>query len=192
MTGVLRVPVFVENWQIECCGDPPGVGDRVEWVLVLVADQPDAPASVESAVTLDALATPFRFGDGDGAEFGGPRIAAEDFPTGLHCGDLHVFWSAPGTRSGPVRVRGRLFEEHHGSAPERFPRTVGTVARVRVVTQEYVPSPTEERLYLHGDAPPRYRDVPRSPTRFAGPPEEDGPYWAESGVLVDLEIPGAA
>ena len=190
MTGRLRVPVFVDNWQIECCGTPPAVGDRVEWVLVLVADRPDAVADDESGVTLDAVASPFPVGDEDQAESGGRRIAPEDLPTRLDCGRLQVCWTAPGQRPGPVRVRGRLVEEHHGDAPERFPPTIGTVARVRVVTQYYVPSPTEERLYLLGDAPARYQDVERSPKRFAAPPEADGPYWAESGVLVDLLVPG--
>jgi uncharacterized protein DUF6578 len=29
------VPVFVENWQIKCCGEPPALGAEVEWTLVL-------------------------------------------------------------------------------------------------------------------------------------------------------------
>ena len=33
----LVVPVVVEGWQYECCGEPPAVGDRVVWRLVLRA-----------------------------------------------------------------------------------------------------------------------------------------------------------
>ena len=181
--GALRVPVFVEDWQLECCGTPPGVGDRVEWVLVFHADPPGGvPAGVDG-VTLDAVASPYAV-SGDGVF----RIEPADFPTRLDAGGLRALWPAPRAADGPVRVSGRLTEEHHGGVPEGFPPTVGTVRRVRVVTREYVPSPTEERTWLVGEAPPRYRDVPRSPTWFSRDLAADGPYWADSGVLVDLVV----
>jgi hypothetical protein len=43
------VTVFVEFWQIECCGDPPGIGDIVSWNLLAV------PADAASPEPGDAL-----------------------------------------------------------------------------------------------------------------------------------------
>ena len=49
----LVVPVVVEGWQYECCGEPPAVGDRVAWRLVL-----QQPAWGEAAVDLPVTVEP--------------------------------------------------------------------------------------------------------------------------------------
>jgi hypothetical protein len=184
-----RVPVFVEDWQIECCGEPPAVGDRVEWSLLFLPDGPERPPSGEESVTLDATAWPYPVERERG---GSRRQRAGAGPVLLDAGAVQAFWPEPQRQTGQVRVTGQLLEDHHGSVPEKFPRVAGTVARVRVVTREYVPSPTEARRYLFGDSPPRYREVERSPKHFTMPQLGDGPYWADCGVLVDLVVAGPA
>lgn len=107
------VPVWVDSWQYECCGDPFAVGDRVRWTL--------RPADLEFlAPPLGALLPDWHADDL-------PLIRVDD-PTVVGRGDLAVVL-APGQ---PHRV-GLLAEEHHGGIPEGAPATTGTVASIRVV-----------------------------------------------------------
>lgn len=107
------VPVWMDYWQYECCGDPFAVGDRVHWTL--------QPADLEFlAPPLGALLPDWRADDL-------PLIRVDD-PTVVGRGDLAVVL-APG-RSHRV---GLLAEDHHGAMPEGAPATTGTVATIRVV-----------------------------------------------------------
>jgi hypothetical protein len=168
--GRLRVPVFVEDWQIECCGVPPAVGDEVEWGLILDGRAPGVPADPVAEVVLDGVASPH------------PQAGAR-----FDAGGLHAWWRHP-DGEGSVRATGELTEDHHGGLPDGVPRTVGTVARVRVVTRQFVRVPGEERAWEIGPERPRYRDVDRSPKWFPGPEFDGTERWADSGVLVDLVV----
>lgn len=107
------VPVWMDSWQYECCGDPFAVGDRVRWSL--------RPADLGFlAPVLGALLPGWHADDL-------PLIRVDD-PTVVGRGDLAVVL-APGQ---PHRV-GLLAEEHHGEIPEGAPATTGTVASIRVV-----------------------------------------------------------
>lgn len=120
MARTSPVPVWMDSWQYECCGDPFAVGDRVHWTV--------HPADLEFlAPPLGALLPDWRADDL-------PLIRVDD-PTVVGRGDLAVVL-APGQ---PHRV-GLLAEEHHGGVPEGAPATTGTVAGIRVVRWQ-----TEER-----------------------------------------------
>ena len=179
MSGPRRVPVFLEHWQIECCGTPPAIGDRVDWSLVFDGPEPGTARDPVGETELDAVAVPVPIDPGDGAE---PITL-----TRLDAGGLHAHWRTPDGRTGPVRLSGQLIMDRHGEVPYELPRTVGTVARVRIVTRHYVE--TEPRMYRTGPGQPRYRDVGRSPKFFAYPdPVPAGSWWKEDGVVVDLVV----
>jgi Family of unknown function (DUF6578) len=166
----LRVLVFVEDWQIECCGVPPAVGDEVEWGLILDGRPPGVAADPEAEIVLDGVASPH--------PLGGARFDA---------GGLHAWWRNP-DGSGPVSATGELTEDHHGALPEDVPRTVGRITRVRIVTRHWVPVPGEQRSWQRGPGMSRYRDVGRSPKRFASADAGGTERWADDGVLVDLVV----
>jgi hypothetical protein len=177
---VLQVPVFVESWQIECCGDPPGVGDRVEWGLTFAAARPGVEPGPVDGVRFDGVATLHPVGAG--------LDLSADHPVQLDAGPLHAYWLAPRPVTGPVQLAGWLQEDHHGALPYPFPRTAGTVGRVRVRTQEYVADPSDPQMFSPGGAPPAYRDVDRSPKHFVFLHGGGRHRHSEDGVLVDLLV----
>lgn len=178
------MPVFVEDWQVECCGTPVGIGDRVEWRLLWIEPRVTVAAAT---VTLDAFAGPYEMG----ADLGGVTVERGETPTQLDVGGLHAFWVAPRPAAGTVHLRGRLLEEHHGGVPGGFPPTVGRVERIQVVTELFVPDSERDRYWVPGAEPARYRDVDWGPERFDGEERDTGPFWTDTGVLVDLAVFGA-
>lgn len=113
------VPVWVDSWQFECCGDDFAVGDRVRWTL--------QPADLEF------LAPPL----GDLL----PAWSAEDLPL-LRTGDLTVIGRgdlAVVLAAGQSHSVGLLAEEHHGHIPEGAPTTTGTVTSISVVRWLHAP-----------------------------------------------------
>lgn len=180
MTGALRVPVLFESWQIQCCGTPPAIGDRVDWGLVFDSLDPGADREPIGDVELDAVAVPV------------PWDRPEELPaTRLDAGGLHAHWRNPEGRTGPLHVSGRLINERHGGRPDGSPPTVGTIARVRIVTRQWVE--VAPQSYEPGPERPRYRDVGRSPKFFPNTyPYPPGSYWGEDGVVVDLVVDGPA
>ncbi|MDP9460392.1 MAG: hypothetical protein M3Q22_09135 [Actinomycetota bacterium] len=42
----MRIPVFLDGWDIDCCLAVPAVGDRVLWSLIWF-DEPDHPAAAD-------------------------------------------------------------------------------------------------------------------------------------------------
>lgn len=124
------VPVWVDEWQYACCGDPFTVGDRVTWTLG-PADQaflapllgPHLPGW---AGTLPDRGTARA---GDGREV---VVAGE--------GDLSVL--LPG--ADPTAARhpvGLLAEDRHDGFGAAGPPTVGWVRTIRVVHPGAEPAP---------------------------------------------------
>ena len=125
----LVVPVVVEGWQYECCGEPPAVGLRVSWRLQLDPDgwsgaTVDLPVSVES-VAPEALLEWRGLGN---------RVGAA--PVLLRHRGLTVYLPDDGLLDGGT-ARGVLREDHHVDVPLGVPVTNGTITRVRLVSREY-------------------------------------------------------
>jgi hypothetical protein len=164
-------PVIVSDWEIECCGTPPGVGDHVQWTLYHVGYAEDPLSLPEEALVTLPL---------------DDRV--EQLPNGLRVtrdGGLVVYLS-PKEMGGEPEARGTIHEGHHHIPPAEIPPTEGAVRRVQVVTC----------LYMRGEGPlefvpvrPKMREVSRSPKRFSIPKPIDERYLVgEIGVLVDLEV----
>ncbi len=124
------MPVWVDDWQYQCCGEPFKVGSPVEWTLTL--DREDfirralgAQAPAWSVIVPVLAPAP-------GEEISSIIAGADG---------LRVFVAkdsglvSPG---GQASVRlGLLVEEHHGGVPEGLAPTRGRVRRIRLVRFGY-------------------------------------------------------
>lgn len=168
-------PVLVQDWQIECCGESFSVGDQVAWTLLLTpaGDWPE-----EMQVALNPAGQPDDAQEQDltivrtsGAEVAVPRAAAGD---------------------GRAAIAGVLIEDHHGGVPAGLSATRGTVRRIRVVSRQL--RSAGERAWESVEGAVRLREVDRVPNLFADDRREDRPrppFWAEHGVVVNLESVGS-
>jgi hypothetical protein len=93
--GALRLPVFIASWQIECCWEPPAVGDLISWHLVFVEEQ-DGDQERRGLVQLDATAS--LIGQQD-EPFEGRWAQQLDAP------GLCLYWMAPRRALGRQRHR---------------------------------------------------------------------------------------
>lgn len=109
-------PVLVEDWQLDCCGEPFAVGERVRWTLALVP----APRGLERFAVELAGADVSRVERSDG---GRERVD-------LQLGALRVGWDGPRPEPGRAR-RGLLTEDHHGEVKTAATPTEGVVRCIR-------------------------------------------------------------
>jgi hypothetical protein len=166
-------PVYLDAWQIECCGDAFPVGHTVAWTLVFVDDADAGPAD---AMFVDLEPTGRRHAQAEsGAEMVILSVGEVEVATFGHAGE--------GAASGPLR--GVLYEEHHGGVPASLRATRGVVRRLRVVSRE---CRLEDRSWQPLAGTERLRDVDRVPDHFAALPESPGRHRHETGVLADLEL----
>jgi hypothetical protein len=169
-------PVFVQDWQLECCGEPFEIGDEVTWTLVFLTD-PAFPAPEEMLIETD-LETERVGTTEDGANGATVRVGDE----------FHAWLAgeAPGARR--FAARGMLIEEHHGGVPRRLPPTRGVVRRIRLVTEDYRNASGVAWEPVRGSA--RYEDVARTPDSFVRSDLDVGGavHAMQTGLLVDLEL----
>lgn len=170
-----RVPIwriYVEGWQLECCGDPFAVGERVAWCLTLEPDDDDL--GLRSAqVTLAGGEVVHVTSSGRGHEEVEVRV-----------GDLTAAWAGPRPEPGQPR-RGVLVENHHGGRPIARTATEGFVQRIRLVRRRY--ERCGERSYRPAQTPVELRDLDRSPSGFDSH-LEGASGWADDGLLVELQV----
>lgn len=155
------IPIFVEGWEIECCGPSPVVGDRTAWALGFVVD------SSERGIVL-------------------PRDARWCSVSGvLSFGGVKAYWRNPECVS-PENVRGHFVGTRHsgGVLPVDVEFTTGVVMdmwleidHVRGVGQRSEPGSVTRLL----------RRIERCPNTFAWDPDELG--RTETGVLLDVAVP---
>lgn len=173
--GQVRVEVFVESWQLECCGRPTGVGDVVSWQLLAVPADPASPQPGEGVLL------------GDVQRLDPALVPAGGTISMLVRGGLRAQWSGPADMLGAVSVAGHLLEDHHAHALPGGPRTEGVVRRVQLVTRRYRRSPKRGSDLLRvGDD--RLQDIERSPRWFEHPESTQGEYDWPLGVLVELDV----
>ncbi|SFD90738.1 DUF6578 domain-containing protein [Blastococcus tunisiensis] len=166
----LAVPVFLDDWQIECCEDPPGPGDQVGWPLVWLGDAA-GPGGTEVDWQSDPLPAEARNEPGD-------RV--------LRHGPLAAYWRG----LGPAPAHGRLLADVHGGVPDQVPVVHGTVLAVDVVDQVWRLDGPRTYVPVPGDF--RMRRVARGPKWFdggaAGRDALPDPVRWDSGVLVRLAV----
>lgn len=127
-----QVPVWVEAWQYQCCGDDFAVGETVRWALVradsshlaslLGEDYPDWKTELQVA----------RRGEEPGSA-GGPTVELCSGGLVVRVPDQELL-----TRADRVTI-GLLAEEHHGAVGEGARPTVGVVRSIRLVHCRYAP-----------------------------------------------------
>jgi hypothetical protein len=161
------VPVWVDDWQQECCGDPLVVGARVAWTLVACDDfVVDALGDAMPAWTVEAHP------DGTGTWDERPGVV-------LRRGGLAVFAAEDDQAARTIRMPA---QERHSDL-EGVPPTTGRIMRVRHAACRHDPvdgepdtwSPAPGTCVLTGDPVPS--GFPEGPERF-------GLF----GYVVDLEV----
>jgi Family of unknown function (DUF6578) len=162
--------VYVDDWQLECCGDPFAVGDQVAWTLMVSVDHSLPP---EFLIEFD--------GEVEGTVSDGVISGCV-----ARSGGVHAFVEDAQDAVGRIRVRGLLYEDHHVGIPDQIPRTRGTVRRIQVVTRPYVR--IDGRSWFPRGDEVELRDVARSPDRFEGEAVRADLRMDETGLLVTLEV----
>jgi len=168
------VPVYVDGWQLECCGKPFAVGDSVAWSLELRIDTGVLP---DDCCVDDSRVKPDTRGTADG-----------HLPGANASVDGMAVWSAPDEdMRTSIRQRHLLTADWHGGVPEELPASSGVVRRIRLVTQPY--ESTDGIEWVPAPIEPELSDLDRSPSqfRFHRPPETRlAPN--ETGLVVDLDV----
>lgn len=164
-------PIFVQDWQIDCCGERFALGSKVSWTLAFrpYDDQlgwPD-PMVIELEPAL-GWAMP------DGPGIGQCVTVAP----GIEAAILGP------ARDGHERLRGTLIEEHHGGVPQSLTAVTGAVDRIQVVSQEFRRERDVTWMPVAGTV--RLRDVDRVPGEFCWDPPAGDRQTHEIGVLADL------
>ncbi|MDP9391157.1 MAG: hypothetical protein M3P89_07200 [Actinomycetota bacterium] len=114
----MRIPVFLQGVDIDCCLAVPSVGDRVRWSLAW-SDEPDHPAAT---VIRWAVEQPLELDEEESRHIG---VASGYL---LTHGPISAWWRGAGGQALPLR--GDLVAEVHGFVlPSRFPRPEGGPSR---------------------------------------------------------------
>ncbi|WP_037837248.1 DUF6578 domain-containing protein [Streptomyces sp. NRRL S-481] len=171
--------VIYEDWQMECCGTPFGVGDEVSWPLLLEDADQAFGGGWHDQLTEVA---------GQVEEAGGVRLLREETGLTLAVGaDLDDEEDRRPKPGDWFRSVGLLSVERHGAV---WPETVGRVRAVQVLTQAYDQSVPGSRTWYPVAGKRRMRLVDRCPEWFAdGGAADRGRCWREAGVVVTLEVP---
>ncbi|QFU86629.1 DUF6578 domain-containing protein [Amycolatopsis sp. YIM 10] len=171
------VPVTINCWEIECCGEPFSVGDRVTWRLTWA---PEAKLPDELFVTLDATVetvpvTNLPRGD---------QPAVRRYQRFVRAGQIQATWSGSGSLSGHMTLRGVLLATWHGGGLEpTSPSVSGFVHRIRTLRQRMQISAGRPRRREALVAGSELIDMPDCPHTF-----DDFGDRADSGVVVDLKV----
>ncbi|HEU0102234.1 MAG TPA: DUF6578 domain-containing protein [Mycobacteriales bacterium] len=136
----MRVMVFVERWQYECCGVEFTVGGEVEWLLAV--DRGWREMQLGAGAPTQVIDLPVaRVLLADGPEQGGLLLS--------HDG-LHAFLSqdavrpnTEGSAVGSTRSVVLFEEDHHGGVPASLPPTRGVVETAQLVRCAFVRDPTD-------------------------------------------------
>jgi hypothetical protein len=162
--------VFYEDWQMECCGTPFSVGERVDWRLLLLPAG-DVLGGGWDRQVCRIEGTAEMPGGGDGTlrtvRAADGLVAALGEGTGVADG-------------GRTRWEGVLLVEHHAG---EWARTTGRVRALHLVRRPPEETRPGSRLSESAPAWRRLEEVTTCPRWF-------GPDTA--GVLAVLDVPGAA
>ncbi len=161
------IEVFVSGWEIECCAPPPVIGEEAAFRLDFVPAGGEYPLR---ELERERLWLVTRRPDG---------------LTQLADGPVEALW--PGhlgspPAPGPALLRGYLYGNAHGPAPDDAPPATGRVCRVRVAGQEYRRVAPRRLEPVAGTL--TLTDVRESPRCFDG--TDAGPQ--QIGVLLDLAL----
>jgi hypothetical protein len=175
--NAVRIPVFVASWQIECCWEPPALGDLIAWHLAFVEESEQVDfrrGLVQLEVTASSFDTP--------EPFEGRWALQLDAPL------LSLYWMAARRAVGLQRLTGLIHEDHHAEVPETLPATYGIVRRIQVEECTFVSSASDATTWVPASVAPTYRDVKVSPKWFRHGSLTGAETRSETGVLVEIDV----
>ena len=117
----MRITVFLDGADVECCLAVPSVGDAVRWSLAW-SDEPDHPAASDIAW---AVEQPLLLDEEESRHIG---VASGHL---LNHGPVSAWWRGDGDR--PLPRTGVLEADTHGFVPERVPVTAGRAREISLV-----------------------------------------------------------
>ncbi len=117
----MRIPVFLDGWDIDCCLAVPAVGDRVLWSLIW-SDEPDHPAAT---VIRWAVEQPLELDEEESRHIG---VASGYL---LTHGPISAWWR--GGRTGSPAARRPRRRGPRLRASEQVPATGGRALEVSLV-----------------------------------------------------------
>ncbi|MET7915074.1 DUF6578 domain-containing protein [Streptomyces avermitilis] len=171
--------VYYEDWQMECCGTPFSVGDEVSWPLLLMDADDMLAGDWErelSRIVGSVEAVPDEYGDVFRTLRAGPP-GGLGLTAALNADAVDDSGPEP---AEPIRRVGLLTVERHGG---KWPETTGRVRAIHLVHQQYAAL-----------APGSLTREPVPGTRSLEAMTSCPKWFGEgrSGVLVELDVPGAA
>lgn len=171
------IHVTMSGWEIECCVDPPKVGDSVSWTLRLITDvdRAEEPRTFTGSVEPWAEDTDL--------------VSKSRWPAVLTTPGFVAFFEAtePVVAGSQVHIEGYLLADEHGQTPP-IPETAGVVETVDVITTHVsTREPNSRTWYPTEGVPPKYRAVDTSPKWFAWGGDEPA-HERESGIRVGLRL----
>lgn len=178
------IPVLLDDWQLECCGNPPKVGQRASWQLNWT---PEYGRMLRTDLSLSARVTALP-DPGEDAWFSLPDpidpSARESIPALATAGGVTVFVEAPKPPPEHVTLTGVLHEDHHVGVPPEMSTTTGTIQALWLVSWEYEERadawyPIRESARLH--------QVDRVPRWFSNEPTGQ-PNRHTANVLAHLDV----
>ncbi|MEV8591751.1 DUF6578 domain-containing protein [Streptomyces sp. NPDC052012] len=175
--------VMYESWQMECCGEPFGVGDEVRWPLLL--EDADSFYGGGWHDQLTKVSGPVEdLPDGEGSV----RVVREE--SGL---TVALAGERDALRPGEwIRAVGLLSVERHSG---EWPEVTGRVRAVQVLTQGFGETAPGSRTFEPVARERSLRSVSRCPKWFADrestlAPDGRERRRVEPAAVVTLEVPG--
>lgn len=172
--------LMISGWVIECCLDPPVVGQQVEWVL-LFHEREALDGDPTSLERLECTASHLPDWEGRGRDRA---------PVLLHVPGAVLYWETPQPRYGSLTLVGNVSIAQHGEAPEAVPRTLGRVARLQMAHTLYEEVPPGSRSWQPVEPlDVMYEELRASPKWFRD--EEtfsDGRERVGNALLVDFAL----
>jgi len=159
-SSVDLVLVFIEGWEIECCGTPPVVGGDTSWMLTFVETDSEPNCGLPRGARWDRDA----------------KIVSS--------GRMNAYWPNLDDTS-TLDVRGYFLATRHGGiTPEGVGFTTGHVLDLQVESHEYRLS---EKMWQTVVGTRTLRRVARSPKWFTS--DLEGTGRCETRVWMHLAVP---
>ena len=173
----------VDGRVVECCLEPPLVGQKVGWQLQFHQDDDGVCTDADEAVQLlHVVAVPLQDWDGPTLDRRPVRLRTQ--------GGADLYWEAERPVAGHALLGTITISiSRHGEAPGEVPPVEARVRRVRLTHTSYEEVPPGSHSWAAvRPVDVRHEDVRAAPTWFPDTDLSHSPVRLADQVLVDLEL----